>query len=69
MNSRTIKTVAFGLLCCTFFLTETSCGRRVVAAQPAQVNINTGSSAPAQHVPTSRKEIRILKKARKAGVY
>jgi hypothetical protein len=51
----------------SFTMVSTSCGRRVVAPQP--VNVNVGTAAPQQHVPTSRKEIRILKKARKAGVY
>jgi len=69
MTSRTIKAIGFGLVCSAFFLLETSCGRRVVHAPAQPTNINIGASAPTQHVPTSRKEIRILKKARKSGVY
>lgn len=53
----------------SFSMLSTSCARRVVAAPAQPVNVNVGTSAPQQHVPTSRKEIRILKKARKSGVY
>lgn len=53
----------------SFTMVSSSCARRVVAAAPQPVNVNVGTSAPQQHVPTSRKEIRILKKARKSGVY
>ncbi len=53
----------------SFSVISSSCAKRVVAPAPQPVNVNVGTAAPQQHVPTSRKEIRILKKARKSGVY
>lgn len=49
-------------------MSTTSCARRVIAPAPTQVNVNTGSTVNERYIPKSRKEIRLMKKAKRGGV-
>lgn len=53
------------------FLSNTSCSRRIITAPPAQVNVNTApasTNVQERYIPKSRKEIRLMKKARRGGI-
>lgn len=49
-----------------FLTSTTSCASRY--SRPAQVTVNTGGGN-GKYVPTSRKEVRLMKKAQRKGVY
>ena len=48
-------------------ITTTSCSRRVAVPQAVNVNVG-GAGTSGKTIPTSRKEIRLMKKAQRKGV-